>query len=82
MISIDFETRSKTDLIAEGVYNYASCPTTEVICMAYSVNNAPPALWVPDSDAQQVRYCKKMETGEIVVVDIHSRCPDGYWEVR
>jgi hypothetical protein len=38
--------------------------------------------WVPDGNSQDVRYCKKESTGEIVVVDIHSRCPDGYWEVR
>lgn len=47
MISIDFETRSATDLLTAGVYNYASCPTTEVICMAYAEMGGEPALWTP-----------------------------------
>jgi DNA polymerase bacteriophage-type len=47
VISIDFETRSATDLLTAGVYNYATYPTTEVICMAYSVDGAEPELWVP-----------------------------------
>lgn len=47
MISIDFETRSKTNLLTDGVYNYASCPSTEIICMAYSVDGVAPELWLP-----------------------------------
>ena len=47
MISIDFETRSKTDLLTDGVYNYASCPSTEIICMAYSTDGEDPRLWLP-----------------------------------
>lgn len=51
MISIDFETRSTTDLLTAGVYNYATCPTTDVICMAYSVDGAEPELWLPGMPA-------------------------------
>ena len=54
LISIDFETRSAVDLLVQpkrddlaGLYNYASDPTTDVICMAYSVNGADPELWTP-----------------------------------
>jgi DNA polymerase len=35
MISIDFETRSCSDLRAVGVYRYTEDPTTDVWCMAY-----------------------------------------------
>ena len=47
MINIDFETRSAVDLLTEGVYNYAMDPSTEVICMAYSVDGQEPELWLP-----------------------------------
>lgn len=47
MISIDFETRSAVDLINEGAWKYATDPSTDVICMAYSVDGAEPELWVP-----------------------------------
>jgi len=30
---IDFETRSRCDLPARGVYNYAQHPSTDVLCM-------------------------------------------------
>ena len=40
-------------------------------------------MFAGDSKAQpEVRYCKKVSTGEIVVVDSYSRCPDGFWEMR
>jgi DNA polymerase len=46
-LSIDFETRSTVDLRKSGVYPYAAHPTTEVLCMAYAVDNMEPMLWVP-----------------------------------
>ncbi len=56
MISIDFETRSQTDLLTAGVYNYALCPTTDVICMAYSGDgdDAPVHLWIPGDPVPDV----------------------------
>lgn len=56
MISIDFETRSKTDLITDGVYNYATCPSTGVICMWYSVNDAEPVGWHPGEPIPDVFF--------------------------
>jgi len=38
-ISIDFETYSETDLTKVGVWKYAEHPSTEILCMSYSVNN-------------------------------------------
>ena len=54
MISIDFETRSKTNLLTDGVYNYASCPSTEVICMYYSVDGQEPLGWHPGDPIPEV----------------------------
>ena len=51
MLSVDFETRSQTDLLTAGVYNYATCLTTEVICMAYSVDGKETELWLPGMPA-------------------------------
>jgi DNA polymerase bacteriophage-type len=49
-ISIDFETRSRVDLKTHGLDRYAKDPSTEVICMAYSIDGADPKLWVPIVD--------------------------------
>ena len=44
-VFIDFETRSTVDIKKAGAYSYASNPSTEVLCLAYSINGAEPKLW-------------------------------------
>jgi DNA polymerase len=44
---IDFETRSRCDLPAHGVYNYAQDPSTEVLCMSYAFNDEDVVTWRP-----------------------------------
>lgn len=46
MISIDFETRSKADIWKVGAWKYAEDPSTEVLCMAYAVDDSEVGLWV------------------------------------
>jgi DNA polymerase len=43
----DVETRSAADLTAVGAHRYAADPTTEVLCLAYAVNDERVRLWVP-----------------------------------
>lgn len=49
-ISIDFETYSECDIKTAGGYNYAAHPTTEVLCMAWAIDDEEPQLWVPGED--------------------------------
>ena len=44
---IDLETKSQTDLLKEGGHNYATCPTTALICMCYAKDDEPVQLWLP-----------------------------------
>lgn len=46
MIWIDFETRSRCDLKAKGVYNYAQDASTEVLCMSYAYDDDEVQTWV------------------------------------
>ena len=59
MIWIDFETRSACDLKTAGVYNYAQHGTTEVLCMAYAIDDGEVQLWtegpLPDFAGHQIR---------------------------
>ena len=48
MLWLDFETRSKCDLRAHGVYNYAQDPTTDVLCMSYAFGDDEVKTWTPD----------------------------------
>jgi len=47
-ISIDFETYSECDIFKAGAYAYADHPTTEVLCLAWVVDDGKPHLWTPD----------------------------------
>ena len=44
---IDFETRSRCDLKAKGVYNYAQDASTEVLCMSYAFGDGDVVTWLP-----------------------------------
>lgn len=48
LVNLDFETRSKVDLKDRGLDTYARDISTEVICMAYSIDGGPVRLWTPD----------------------------------
>ncbi len=44
-LHIDFETRSDVDLMARGVYNYAESENTDILCMAYAIEDEPVKIW-------------------------------------
>jgi len=43
--TIDFEGRSARDLTRCGAYIYANSITTQVLCLAYKINDGPTKLW-------------------------------------
>ena len=47
MLWIDFESRSRCDLLKHGVYNYAQDPSTEVLCMSYAFDDDDVKTWLP-----------------------------------
>lgn len=47
MIDIDFETRSKADIMECGAWRYSEDSSTEILCMQWSVNGAEPIIWIP-----------------------------------
>ena len=49
----DFETRSRVDLGAKGVYNYAQDMSTEVLCMSYAFGDEDVKTWTPDQPFPQ-----------------------------
>ena len=56
---VDFETKSSCDLRTQGLYNYAQHGTTEVLCMAYAIDDGEVQLWtegpLPDFAGHQIR---------------------------
>ena len=43
----DIETRSTVSLKKVGAHKYAADPSTEVLCVAYAVDDGPVQLWLP-----------------------------------
>jgi DNA polymerase len=54
MIYADLETRSATNLRECGAHTYAIHPTTEVLCLAYAVDDGEPQLWLPGNPAPEI----------------------------
>ena len=46
-VYVDFESRSTVDLRKTGVYPYAADKTTDLWCMAWTIDDGPVGLWVP-----------------------------------
>ena len=38
-VYVDFESRSQADIWTCGAYRYAEDPTTEILCLAWAVDN-------------------------------------------
>lgn len=47
MIHIDFETRGKVDLRKRGAWRYSEDPDTDILCLAFKIDEGPIDLWVP-----------------------------------
>lgn len=64
-ISIDFETYSECDIRKAGAYAYADHKTTEVLCLAWAIDDQPPRLWLPDDEPPQVLFNAIMRGAEV-----------------
>jgi DNA polymerase len=59
LINLDFETRSKVDIKDKGLDAYAKDISTEVICMAYSIDGGEVKLWTPQFAIPQFLFNPK-----------------------
>lgn len=55
MITLDLETRSYADLKKVGAWAYSEHGTTEVICAAYGIEDAPIQAWWPEKALEGVQ---------------------------
>jgi DNA polymerase len=47
ILSIDLETRSPVDLKRSGPYRYFEHPVTDILCLAYAIDDGPVHGWTP-----------------------------------
>ena len=53
-LTLDFETQSKYDITVGGAWNYSKDPSTDILCLAYAVDDKSPKMWIPPKHA--IRY--------------------------
>lgn len=64
VIYIDFETYSECDLKKCGSWAYSQHPSTEILCMAYAIDNGPVQLWTPGKTGPHLTPQLKFHTIE------------------
>lgn len=47
---LDYETRSEVDVRDVGSVTYAKHPSTEILCLAYKIDDGPTQIWIPDEE--------------------------------
>lgn len=52
-VVLDFETLSQSDLKLCGAWRYAEDPTTTVLCLSYTIDDAPAERWRPEMPEPQ-----------------------------
>ena len=82
-IIIDFETRSRCDLKTEGGDNYVMHPSTEIICLAVTYQEANQKgewLWYPEHGALPSDLVEAIEQAPLVMA--HNAAFDrGIWQI-
>ena len=63
---VDIESRSMIDLKEVGAYRYAADKSTEVLCLAYALDDDPVKLWTPDQPAPK-DIAKHIRAGGLVL---------------
>lgn len=66
-VVIDFETRSKIDLRKVGAWRYSEDESTEVLCLAYKINDGDIQIWRPfENDIEPTRLLKAIIDGYLI----------------
>lgn len=59
VLSLDYETRSKTDLLKQGLQRYARCPSTRVLMAGYAIDSGPVEIWLPHESPKLPKILKE-----------------------
>jgi DNA polymerase len=80
VIIIDFETRSRSNLLDEGADKYASDPTTDILCMAaHDLPTGKEWLWFPSDGPLPDDLVQAIESADLVAAH-NARFDQLIWE--
>jgi DNA polymerase len=63
----DIETRSAINLKKAGAWRYAADPSTQILCIAYAVDDGPVETWTPGQPIPEVFRAAAADPGWLVV---------------
>jgi DNA polymerase len=66
MIYIDFETYSESNIKKSGAWGYSIHPSTEILCMAFAIDDEPVDIWTPDNGCNLDRVFALISEGSLV----------------
>ena len=64
-LHIDIETFSEVDLRTAGAYRYAEDPSTEILCVAYALDDGPVEVWETSQSPIPPRLVELFATGDV-----------------
>lgn len=68
MLVLDFETKSRCDLLTAGTYNYTSDPSTDILCMAvYDMETHYKEIWYPEKGPLSERIKYSLNNADFIV---------------
>lgn len=62
-VYIDFETRSLVDIRKLGAFEYANDESTDILCLAFAIDDGPVGLWTPDNFLEIERLLDAITAG-------------------
>lgn len=69
-VTLDFETRSRLDVTQVGSWRYAEDRSTDIICLAYKIDEGEESLWLPSDGACPRDLAYGLQHG--IVVEAHN----------
>lgn len=71
VLHLDYETRSRCDLLKCGAYKYAMDPSTEILMLAWAFDDEDPAIWLPGQPFPQ-RVAEHFARGARASIHAHN----------
>lgn len=78
-VVLDFETRSRVELSDAGAWRYAQDPSTDVICLAWQIDDGPMEAWVPDEFFSDTSLYAAVIAGDTVFVAHNAGFEKAIW---
>lgn len=78
-VLLDFETLSACDLKKAGAWRYSEDPTTNVVCLGFSIDGGDPEVWKPDDSRSQATLTAAISNPGVMFVAHNAAFEKAIW---